>query len=204
MTVAEQYVLRDANVLDASGSFAGPLDVRVEHDRVAQTGKNLHAPGLESIDFSGLWLMPGVFDCHDHVAFSTVEMAAVLSTPITRWALEAAQNARLTLESGVTFVRDLCGADRGLRDSLAAGYVPGPRLQISVDPHLPDRRPRRRLSRRRGPRGDADAGLSRAGRRTSSTAPRRCGTPYARPCARARTGSSSPPPAVSSPTTTSP
>src|SRR5882672_9628743 len=107
MTVTERYVLREANVLDASGSFVGPLDVRVERDRVAQIGKNLHAPDLESIDFSDLWLMPGVFDCHDHVAFSTVEMAAVLSTPITRWTLEAAQNARVTLESGVTFIRDL-------------------------------------------------------------------------------------------------
>ena len=80
-----------------------------------------------SVDFSGLWLMPGVFDCHDHLSFSTVEMTEVLATPVSQWALEAARNARLTLESGVTFVRDLAGADRGIRDALAAGYVPGPR-----------------------------------------------------------------------------
>ena len=125
-------MLREANVLDAGGSFAGPLDVRVEDGRVAEVGTRIGARDLPSFDCSGLWLMPGVFDCHDHVTFSTVDLAAVLSTPITRWALEAAQNARLTLEAGVTFVRDLCGADRGLRDSLAAGYAPGPRLQISV------------------------------------------------------------------------
>jgi imidazolonepropionase-like amidohydrolase len=125
-------VLREANVLDAGGSFAGPLDIRVEDGRVAEVGTQVGARDLPSFDCSGLWLMPGVFDCHDHVTFSTVDLAAVLSTPITRWTLEAAQNARLTLEAGVTFVRDLCGADRGLRDSLAAGYAPGPRLQISV------------------------------------------------------------------------
>ena len=132
MNVAERYVLREANVLDAAGSFAGPLDVRIEHDRVARVGKDLRAPDLDSIDFSGLWLMPGVFDCHDHVTFSTVDLAAVLATPITRWTLDAARNARATLESGVTFVRDLAGADSGLRDALAAGYPPGPRMQISV------------------------------------------------------------------------
>jgi imidazolonepropionase-like amidohydrolase len=76
--------------------------------------------------------MPGVFDCHDHVAFSTVEMTEVLSTPVTQWALESAANAWATLQAGVTFVRDLCGADRGLRDGIAAGFVPGPALQISV------------------------------------------------------------------------
>ena len=119
-------------MLDAGGSFAGPLDIRVEDGRVHEVGTPVGARDLPSFDCSDLWLMPGVFDCHDHVTFSTVDLAAVLSTPITRWALEAAQNARLTLEAGVTFVRDLCGADRGLRDSLAAGYAPGPRLQISV------------------------------------------------------------------------
>ena len=132
MTMVDGYVLREAYVLDAGGSFTGPLDVGVEGGRVVEVGVNLSARDLPSIDFSDLWLMPGVFDCHDHVAFSTVDLAAVLSTPISRWALEAAHNARVTLEAGVTFVRDLCGADRGLRDSLAFGYAPGPRLQISV------------------------------------------------------------------------
>ena len=132
MTPTEQYVLREANVLDAGGSFSGPLDVRVESGRITDVGKSLPARDAPSFDFSGLWLLPGVFDCHNHIAFSTVDMAEVLATPISRWSLETAQNARLTLEAGVTFVRDLCGADRGLRDGIAAGFVPGPRLQISV------------------------------------------------------------------------
>jgi imidazolonepropionase-like amidohydrolase len=59
-------------------------------------------------------------------------MLEVLETPVSQWALESARNARVTLEAGVTFVRDLAGADRGIRDALAAGFVPGPRLQISV------------------------------------------------------------------------
>jgi imidazolonepropionase-like amidohydrolase len=125
------FTLREAMVLDESGSFQGPLDVRVIDRRIAAIGPKLDGDGA-SVDFSGLWLLPGVFDCHDHVAFSTAAIAEVLETPVTRWALEAAQNARLTLGAGVTFVRDLCGADRGLRDGIAAGFVPGPELQISV------------------------------------------------------------------------
>jgi imidazolonepropionase-like amidohydrolase len=126
------YVLREATVLDRVGSFTGPVDILVEGGRIARIGKSLSAGDAPSVDFSGLWLLPGVFDCHDHVSFSTVNIGEIFQTPVTRWALEAAQNARLTLESGVTFVRDLAGADRGFRDSIAAGYVPGPRLQISV------------------------------------------------------------------------
>jgi imidazolonepropionase-like amidohydrolase len=129
--VTQSFTLREAHVLDRAGSFVGPQDVRVDDGRIAAVGRGLPADGA-SVDFSGLWLMPGVFDCHDHVAFSTVDMNEVLSTPVTQWALETAANARVTLEAGVTFVRDLCGADRGLRDGIAAGYVPGPELQIAV------------------------------------------------------------------------
>ena len=126
------YVLRDANVLDEGGGFAGPLDVHVGGGAVVAVGRGLAVDGIPSIDFSGLWLLPGIFDCHDHVAFSTVDMAEVLATPVTAWALEAARNARTTLEAGVTFVRDLAGADRGLRDAIAGGISSGPTLQISV------------------------------------------------------------------------
>jgi imidazolonepropionase-like amidohydrolase len=130
--MSETFVLREAQVLDRAGSFTGPLDVRVEDGRIDAVGRDLPA-AERSIDFSGLWLMPGVFDCHDHVTFSTVEMTEVLSTPVTRWTLESARNARATLEAGVTFVRDLAGADSGLRDGIAAGDAPGPALQISVN-----------------------------------------------------------------------
>jgi len=126
------FVLRGAQVLDEAGSFNGPTDVRVVDGSIAEVGSGLSGDGAPSLDFSDLWLMPGVFDCHDHVSFSTVDMTEVLATPVTRWALETARNARLTLESGVTFVRDLCGADRGLRDGIAAGFVSGPKLQVSV------------------------------------------------------------------------
>ncbi|MBV9048367.1 MAG: amidohydrolase family protein [Solirubrobacterales bacterium] len=131
--VGTEYVLREANVLDRQGSFVGPLDVHVRGGRIVAVGRHQSAAGASSIDFSDTWLMPGVFDCHDHVTCSTASVAEVLSTPVTRWALEAARNARATLEAGVTFVRDLAGADRGLRDALAAGDVSGPTLQISVE-----------------------------------------------------------------------
>lgn len=132
MNGSPSFVLREVQALDESGSFSGPTDVHVVEGRIAAVGPDPSADGAQSIDFSGLWLMPGVFDCHDHITFSTVEMGELLRTPVTRWALESARNARVTLEAGVTFVRDLCGADRGLRDGVAAELVRGPTMQISV------------------------------------------------------------------------
>ena len=129
--MSDSFVLR-GRTCSTKRELQRPLDVHVEDGRIAAVGSGIRADDVPSLDFSELFLLPGIFDCHDHVSFSTVAVGELVHTPVTQWALEAAQNARLTLESGVTFVRDLCGADRGLRDSIALGFVPGSRLQISV------------------------------------------------------------------------
>lgn len=125
------FCLREANVLDESGEFTGPLDVVVVDGRIAAVGRN-QTTDAPSLDAAGLFLLPGIFDCHDHLTMSTVDPAEALTTPLTQAVLESARNARLTLEAGVTFVRDLAGLDRGVRDALARGYVPGPRVQTSI------------------------------------------------------------------------
>ena len=100
------FVLRGANVLDESGGFDGPLDIVVRDGTVEAIEANAAADGATDYDFSGLFVMPGVFDCHEHVAMSSLDGMESLRTPITRWALEAAANAKRVLEAGVTFMRD--------------------------------------------------------------------------------------------------
>lgn len=132
--VGREFVLRGAQVLDESGGFSGPLDTVVAEGRVVVVGRDLSGPeNASEHDFSGLWLMPGVFDCHAHVTYSATAGLEMLETPITRWILESAQNMRRTLEAGVTFVRDAAGADAGVRDSVDRGYIRGPRLQVSLN-----------------------------------------------------------------------
>jgi imidazolonepropionase-like amidohydrolase len=126
------FVLREANVLDESGSFTGPLDVLVREGRIAAVGRDVVAWDAASVDFSGLWVMPGVFDCHDHLTLHSWDGEALMRTPVSRWALHAAEAMRTTLECGVTFVRDAGGADAGFRDAVELGLVPGPRMQVSV------------------------------------------------------------------------
>lgn len=127
------FVLRDVHALDAGGGFTEPVDVHVGAEgRIAAVARGLRADGVPSIDGAGLWLLPGILDCHDHLSMSSLDLAECLSRPLSEWALETAHNARVTLEAGVTFVRDLSGADAGFRDGIAKGYVPGPTLQVAV------------------------------------------------------------------------
>lgn len=128
-----EYVLRGARVLDRGGGFSGPLDVHVVDGCIKTVDANINAPGAADVDFAELLLLPGIFDVHDHLGSSTYSMEEALSTPLTQWTLETAFNARRTLEAGVTFVRDLAGADSGLRDGIARGFASGPRLQVSIN-----------------------------------------------------------------------
>jgi len=128
----DTYVLRDPFVLDEQGSFSGPVDIAVAHGWIVAVGPDLPSDGAPSIDCADLWVMPGVFDCHDHVALSSLDPMELLRTPVTQWSLETAQNLRRTLEAGVTYVRDASGADAGMRTAVERGYVPGPELSLSV------------------------------------------------------------------------
>jgi imidazolonepropionase-like amidohydrolase len=128
----DTFVLRGANALDETGGFSGPVDLEITAGRIAALGPNLADRGAPSVDCHGLWLMPGVFDCHDHVTFSSIDAYECLRRPVTEWVLEAAHQARMTLEAGVTSVRDCAGADAGLREAIARGHVPGPRLFVSI------------------------------------------------------------------------
>jgi len=131
--MTSSLLIRNVSVMAPDGTFGDPQDVAVDDGVVSALGADLTDEGRPSYDLSGLWLMPGIFDCHDHISWSTVDEAERLRTPITRWVLEAARNFRSTLECGVTFVRDAGGADAGMRDAIARGHVDGPRLQVSIN-----------------------------------------------------------------------
>lgn len=130
-------VVRRVHVLDASGGFGDPCDIAVERGTIREVGRDLAGRGATEIDCSGLWLMPGVVDAHVHIAVSSLDALELLRTPITLRTLETAQNLRRTLEAGVTTARDCGGADAGIRDAVARGFVPGPRLKVATVPLSP-------------------------------------------------------------------
>ena len=66
--VPETFVLRGASVLDEGGGFESECDVLVERGRDRGARRRLDARGAVSYDCSGLWLMPGVVDCHSHIS----------------------------------------------------------------------------------------------------------------------------------------
>lgn len=113
----------------AAAAGTAPAPARA---RWATSGRGSSA--VRHLDASGLWLMPGVVDCHTHLGWTTF-------LPEDEIALDAAAEARLgrvapglaaTLRAGVTSVRDAGGAASAIRDALAAGRLVGPTMQTAV------------------------------------------------------------------------
>ena len=125
--------LRHVFAMNPEGEFDGPVDIAVRGGAIERIGRDLPVSDLADLDeFAGLWVMPGLFDCHAHLACFADDTLRYMQMPVTQWTLELAANARRLLEMGVTHVRDPGGADAGIRDGIAQGLVPGPRLQVSI------------------------------------------------------------------------
>jgi len=118
-------------VFDGTGSAPAPADVVVEDGRFVEVGTDLD--GDERVDCSGTTLLPGLFDCHVHVMFSGVDVLRMVQTPFSYPFYEAIHNLRVTLEQGITTVRDAGGADLGVATAVRNGLVAGPRMQISLN-----------------------------------------------------------------------
>ncbi|MFN7966280.1 MAG: amidohydrolase family protein [Acidobacteriota bacterium] len=88
------------------------------------------------LDLGDVTLLPGLIDAHTHLAGSEEETPYDrLRETGARAAVEGVANARKILAAGFTTVRDLGSrdfADVALRDAIAAGHIPGPRMLVSV------------------------------------------------------------------------
>jgi imidazolonepropionase-like amidohydrolase len=133
-------VLRNATVIDGTGAQPRRgVDVLIQGDRIAAIGEKLTVPqGAHAIDVGGRTLVPGLIDAHVHMTMSPPENHDAGTARHLRWhesdyALEGVKNAAATLRAGFTTVRNVGGGfiDRSLRDAIARGAVPGPRMLVA-------------------------------------------------------------------------
>ena len=125
-------VFRNARVLDGREKTAiDDQDVVVEGHLITDvTGERVSASGANVIDLAGKTLMPGLIDCHVHVIACLANLTANAELPNTLVSLRSAKIMRDMLMRGFTTVRDLGGADIGLKMAIEEGTISGPRLII--------------------------------------------------------------------------
>jgi imidazolonepropionase-like amidohydrolase len=123
-----------------SGTVLTDQKIMIVGNKIAAVGKELHIPGdAKWIDLSDKTVLPGLIDCHTHLADGNAlqngEPFNVLGKTASRVVLESVPNARDTLLSGITTVRDVgtyrALNDVALRDAIARGDIIGPRMYVA-------------------------------------------------------------------------
>ena len=134
------FLLRDVTVVDGTGAAPVPgQSLVVEGRRIAWIGPTGSAPGTAPenvVDGGGRTVLPGMINCHVHLTADGAPdlFAQVAGDTVPLATLRAAQMAAITLQSGVTTVRDCGAADDivvELAKAIERGVVPGPRVQAA-------------------------------------------------------------------------
>ena len=136
--LAQTKAIRAGTAITPSGPVANAVIV-VENDRIVSVGTSAPPAGAQVIDLRRFTVIPGMIDVHVHMTYYWDRAPGTRPLgqprrPAGVTTVLAADNARRTLETGVTTVRDL-GAqnevDYAMRDLIAMGRMVGPRMFVA-------------------------------------------------------------------------
>jgi imidazolonepropionase-like amidohydrolase len=127
-----RIVIAAGMVLDGIGGVLHDTRIVVEGGRIVALD-----PKATPVDYDlrGLTVLPGWIDAHVHIQWffgkdGKLAGAGVLQDEA---AYAAASNAWMTLMAGFTTVQDM-GSPPALRDAIAHGIIPGPRILTAIEP----------------------------------------------------------------------
>ena len=134
-------VLKADRLFDSvSGRLTEHGMVLVSDHKIQALGSDVKVPAnAKIIDLGDATLLPGFIDAHVHLTGESGKnyyedfYQGIMRFPAEQ-ALWGAKYAKVTLEAGVTTVRDLGASDYialGLRNAINDGVVPGPRMLIA-------------------------------------------------------------------------
>src|SRR5499426_1439273 len=134
IATAQQTVIRAGTLIDGRGGIQRNVVIGVEGSRIAKIESSNARSGY---DLSQFTVLPGLIDAHVHIGahFGRNNRSVTPGETSVEQELSATENAYLMLMAGFTTVQSIGAAsDVPLRDAIARGKIPGPRLLTAVSP----------------------------------------------------------------------
>ncbi len=134
-TESRHIVIAASTMLDGRGGTLHDVRITIEGSTITAITPNNKEP--VDYDLRGLTVLPGWIDAHVHITWIFGKDGKNAGTDGTSQddAYKAASNAWLTLMSGFTTVQSVGSPnDVPLRDAIATGILPGPRILTAVEP----------------------------------------------------------------------
>jgi imidazolonepropionase-like amidohydrolase len=126
-------MIRAGTVLDGKGGVLRNAAVVVNGSKIENVGP---ASGPTTYNFPNLTVLPGMIDTHVHIAWhfgSDGRLSQRRDEPQSEAMGYAVENAYVTLMAGFTTVQSVGSPiDLDLRDAIARGTIPGPRVLTSI------------------------------------------------------------------------
>src|SRR6266852_5410878 len=130
----DSIVLKTSTLFDGKGKTLHNTIVVVEGGKIARVGG---APPASAVtyDLTAFTVSPGWIDTHSHIVnhFDNDDRAAGRNEPPSQAAWHIAENAVASLNAGFTTIQSPgANEDKDLRDAIARGIFPGPRILTSL------------------------------------------------------------------------
>ena len=127
-----------------NGTTVSNQGVLIEAGRISRRGpgeeiQKSAPPGTQCIDFGDACISPGLIDSHTHLSLAGDGRvyAEMFTDTDEMMVLTGAMNMKRHLDAGITTIREHGARNRvgfTLKEGLARGYIPGPRMQVSGRP----------------------------------------------------------------------
>lgn len=138
--IAQVTVIKAGRLIDPDkGAVMADQVIVIRGNKIEAVGSGPAIPqNATVIDLSKMTVLPGLIDCHTHLAdgkYGEGDPLFQLKKSASQSVLESVPNARAMLESGFTTVRDVgvyrALNDVALRDAINRGDIIGPRMFVA-------------------------------------------------------------------------
>ncbi len=81
---SQELVIRGGTVLTITGETLSPGAILIRDGKIAEVGATVSMPeGVEAIDASGMFVMPGIIDAHSHIAAESINEGSIAVSSMT-------------------------------------------------------------------------------------------------------------------------